>query len=301
MATAVIAQRYLLGDDAAAADRLRVLDAVYGRSSRALLERMLDECGRGFSAPTFAAKSDAQSGRGAEAPPTFQTALHCADIGCGTGLMTLAMGERVGRGGNVAGVDRADFFVEEARRAAVERGLANAEFFTGDAAEPPLTAGKFHLVYARCVLSHLADPLRVLRAMTRLARPGGVVAVEDIDCGGVFAHPEAPALMRHLEFYQRVLRRHGGDPLMGRKLPRLCRKAGLTDVRFEIVTPAEPQEPVKRLYPLTLACLKPAVVEAKLASPDDVDAIVAELHALANDPTETMSSTPMVQVWSKKP
>jgi hypothetical protein len=57
---------------------------------------------------------------------------------------------------------------------------------------------------------------------------------------------------------------------------------------------------VKRLYPMTLACLKPAIVEARLATPAEVDALVAELRALADDPNETMSSTPMVQVWARK-
>jgi SAM-dependent methyltransferase len=158
----------------------------------------------------------------------------------------------------------------------------------------------FDLVYSRCLLSHLSDPLGALRAIVGLARPGGCVVVEDIDCGGVFAHPDAPALMRHLDLYQKVMRLHGGDPLMGRKLPRLCRQAGLSDVHFEIVTPTEPAEAVKRLYPMTLACLKPAIVEARLATPAEVDALVAELRALADDPNETMSSTPMVQVWARK-
>jgi len=264
--------RYLLGDDIVAAQRLRVLDEVYGRTSRVLLGRA-----------------------------GLRAGWRCADIGCGMGLVAMAMAERVGEAGRVVGVDRIESFIEEAQRASAERGLGNVEFIAGDAAVPPLTAGEFDLVYARCMLSHLADPLRALRAMARLARPGGVVVVEDIDCGGVFAHPEAAALMRHLDLYQRIMRLHGGDPLMGRKLPRLCRKAGLADVHFEIVTPAEPQEPVKRLYPMTLACLKPAIVEAKLAAADAVDSLVAELHAFANDPTETMSSTPMVQVWSKRP
>ena len=303
MPPSAVVQRYLLGNDAAAAERLRVLDAVYGATSRALLERV-----------------------------SLRVGWQCADIGCGTGLVTLALAEHIGRNGRVVGVDQTEFFLDEARRAAAERKLDNVEFVMGDAQSltarssdcshrreeaecssridattnpPPHVGGydsaSFDLVYARCLLSHLSDPLRALQAMMRLARQDGWVVVEDIDCGGVFAHPDAPALMRHLDLYQKVMRLHGGDPLMGRKLPRLCRKAGLADVHFEIVTPTEPQEPVKRLYPMTLACLKPAIVEAKLATADDVDALVAELHAFANDPTETMSSTPMVQVWSKRP
>ncbi|MBM3890195.1 MAG: methyltransferase domain-containing protein [Verrucomicrobia bacterium] len=359
MPPSAAAQRYLLGDDAAAAERLRVLDAVYGVSSRALLDRTLNECGWGLSAPTIqvaqasslrtmmtpqAGSLRHSKGRGAEAPPTFRTGLRCADIGCGTGLVALAIAERVGKSGRVVGVDQAEFFLDEARRAAAERGLDNVEFVTGDACalataevwspgfsrqtlsaasdgfavsesflrhrSAPAKAGtpnlselpaSFDLIYSRCLLSHLSDPLRALQAMTCLARPGGCVVVEDIDCGGVFAHPEATALMRHLDLYQKVMRLHGGDPLMGRKLPRLCRQAGLTDVHFEIVTPTEPAEAVKRLYPMTLACLKPAIVGAALATPAEVDALVAELQSLADDPNETMSSTPMVQVWARKP
>jgi hypothetical protein len=146
----------------------------------------------------------------------------------------------------------------------------------------------------------LAEPLRALQAMAALARPGGCVVIEDIDCGGVFAHPEAPALMHHLDLYQRIMRLNGGDPLIGRKLPRLCRKAGLTDVRFAVVSPSEPREAVKRLYPLTLACLKPAIVEAKLATANEVDALAAELDVIANDPSVTLSSCPMVQVCARK-
>jgi len=116
----------------------------------------------------------------------------------------------------------------------------------------------------------------------------------------VFAHPEAPALMRHQDLYQRVMRLNGGDPLIGRKLPRLCRKTGLTDVRFKVVSPAEPREAVKRLYSLTLACLKPAIIESKLATTDEVDALVAELNAMADDPATTVSSCPMVQIWARK-
>jgi len=263
--------QYILGTDSTAAQRLRVLDEVYHQTTVALLDRA-----------------------------GLRDGWRCADIGCGTGLVTLTMAEHVGAGGRVIGVDEAGTFVDEARQSAAEHKLKNTEFISGDAYSPPLPSAQFNLVYARCLLSHLDEPLRALQTMTALARPGGSVVVEDIDCGGVFAHPETPALMRHLNLYQRAMRLHGGDPLMGRKLPRLCRKTGLTNVRFEIVRPAEPLEPVKRLYPLTLACLKPAIVESKLATAAEVDALVAELNAMADDPAAKVSSCPMVQVWARK-
>ena len=263
--------QYTLGTDFAAAQRLRVLDEVYHQTTWALLERA-----------------------------GLREGWHCADIGCGTGLVTIAMAGHVGTAGRVIGVDEAGAFIDIARQSAAERKLKNAEFVSGDAYAPPLPSAQFDLVYARCLLSHLDEPLRAIQAMTVLARPSGCVVIEDIDCSGVFAHPKAPALMRHLDLYQRVMRLHGGDPLIGRKLPRLCRKTGLTGVRFEVVSPSEPLEPVKQLYPLTLACLKPAIVEAGLSTAREANALIAELNAKVDDPDVTFPSCPMVQVWARK-
>lgn len=262
--------QYILGTDSAAARRLRVLDEVYGQSTQTLLERA-----------------------------GLREGWQCADIGCGTGLVTLAMAERVGPTGRAIGVDEARGFIHDAHHAAAVNKLWNAEFVPGNASAPPLPSAQFDLVYARCLLSHLDEPLRALQAMATLARSGGCIVIEDIDCGGVFARPKAPALMRHLDLYQRVMRRHGGDPLAGRKLPRLCREAGLTDVRVQVVAPSEPRGPIKRLYPLTLACLKPAIVESGLATAGETDALIAELHAMADDPTVMLSSCPMVQIWAR--
>jgi ubiquinone/menaquinone biosynthesis C-methylase UbiE len=267
-----VAPRYLLGTDAAAARRLCVLDEVYRRTTRALLERA-----------------------------GLRPGWHCADIGCGTGCVATAMAETVGDTGRVTGVDEASAFVDAARQSAVERRLGNISFVAGSAYAPPLPSAQFDLIYARCLLSHLNEPLRALQAMIALARPGGWVVVEDIDCGGVFAQPKAPALMRHLDLYQRVMRRHGGDPLIGRKLPRLFRQAGLTGVQFDVVAPSEPREAVKRLYPLTLSCLQPAIVEAGLATAAEVSALIATLETAAADPAAQFSSCPMVQVWARRP
>ena len=264
----------MLGDDYVAADRLRVLDAVYGVTSRALLE------GAGL-----------------------REGMTCVDVGCGTGWMTLAIATKVGPAGHTVGVDKAGLFLEQAQQyVADDPAIAkeSVSFVHGTADDLPLVPSSFDFIYARCLLSHLTDPLRALTKMAALARPGGIVCVEDIDCGGVFAHPETPALMRHQALYQSVTRRYGGDPLMGRKLPRLYRKAGLSDVKFQIVRPTEPADAVKRLYPLTLACLKPAIVDATLASAAEVDSIIAQLHALADEPTRKMTATPMVQVWARK-
>ncbi len=262
---------YVLGESNTEAERLLVLDAVYGETSRVWLRRA-----------------------------GLREGWRCADLGCGPGHIAFWLAEQVGTSGHVTGVDCAKLFVNLARESAHQRGLSHALFVEGDGSAPPLPNSTFDLVYSRCLLSHLPDPLAVLQRMAALAKPGSAIVVEDIDCGGGFAHPESPARMRHLELYQAIVRHHGGDPLLGRKLPRLFRAAGLIEIHVEIVTPIEPVTAVKRLYPLTLAGLKPALVRAGLATNGELDALIADLHAMADDPAKTVSSCPLVQVRARK-
>ncbi|RWN94745.1 methyltransferase domain-containing protein [Mesorhizobium sp.] len=81
----------------------------------------------------------------------------------------------------------------------------------------PWPADKAALVYARFVLTHLADPERLLeRAWDRLL-PGGAIVTEDIDYGSQFCDP--PARLRPLRLlYVEAARWRGADPFIGRSL-----------------------------------------------------------------------------------
>ncbi|MGH8906661.1 MAG: hypothetical protein ACRD0K_09125 [Egibacteraceae bacterium] len=68
-----------------------------------------------------------------------------------------------------------------------------------------------------------------------LARVSGVVVIEDVDFGGAFCHPADPAVQRFGALHQQLIRRRGGDPEIGRRLPLMLQDAGLTRTGFEIV------------------------------------------------------------------
>jgi hypothetical protein len=57
--------------------------------------------------------------------------------------------------------------------------------------------------------------------MRDAARPGGVVAVEDLDTATLRAVPPAPALDRLAAVYAATVRRHGGDACIGPRLPAM--------------------------------------------------------------------------------
>ena len=97
-----------------------------------------------------------------------------ADLGCGTGTLSLLLVED---GYAVDGVDLSPAMV---RRATTKVGtFPGTSFVVGDAADPPLAEGAYDVVLCRHVLWTLPDPAAALARWVRLLAPHGrVVLVE---------------------------------------------------------------------------------------------------------------------------
>lgn len=231
-----------------------------------------------------------------------QPGWRVADLGCGpVGILEL-LAERVGPTGSVVGLDQAAQTVALARAFVAGQGLTNVRVEEGDAGATGLPRASFDLVHARLVLCHTPDPQRILTEMVALIRPGGMVAVQDIDATASFCEPPHPAYETLMNAYQALLHEQGQDARIGRRLFGLLRSAGLADVdmiaRSQVLragTGAQAQLPniirsvgarlVARGY-FTEAALvaQLADLEAHLAAPDTI----------------TLTAT-MFQAWGHKP
>ncbi len=99
------------------------------------------------------------------------------DVACGPGFLTLAFAVRCA---DATGIDATDALLEIARRNAVERGIANVRFESGDATALPYADGQFDIVVCRAAFHHFPNPARVLAEMCRVVRAGGTVLVADL-------------------------------------------------------------------------------------------------------------------------
>ena len=124
----------------------------------------------------------------------------------------------------------------------------------------------YDLVYARFVLQHLSRPVDVLRAMWAAVRVGGVLVVEDADFEGSFCDPPHNGFAFWVEAYQRVLERHGGDPLMGRKLHRYFTDAGIPEPSVGVVQNVHRTGEAKMLPHSTVEATAEAIVAEGVAT-----------------------------------
>jgi SAM-dependent methyltransferase len=207
----------------------------------------------GWGAPLYAHALDA-----ADVGP--ETSM--LDLGCGTGEFAAAA---VARGARVVGVDSDPTAVKIAREA-----VGAARFEVGDAHDlGPVRAlgGPFAVVAAMQLLTHVTNPLRVLREAARVAAPGGVIVAsvwgreEECDVG-LLGQALAPWVPQ-----RRVPSgRPSGPPTLGDpdRVRKLAWLAGLAVVGVdEVVCPFDYPDEAALIDPLLASMIgRTAVVRA---------------------------------------
>lgn len=162
--------------------------------------------------------------------PELRAGQSVLDVGCGPGTITADLAAAVAPGGQVTGVDASEDILGPARAVAAERRLDNVRFAAADVHALDFPDDSFDVVHAHQLLQHVGDPVRALREMRRVCRPGGVVAARDSDYAAMTWYPHLPALDDWLDLYRRVARANGGEPDAGRRLHVWAREAGFADV-----------------------------------------------------------------------
>jgi 2-polyprenyl-3-methyl-5-hydroxy-6-metoxy-1,4-benzoquinol methylase len=165
--------------------------------------------------------------------------MRCLDLGCGGGDVTLQLATSVGPLGQVIGIDMDETKLDLGQQTAKRLGLGNVQFRRLNVHDW-IEESQYDCIYSRFLLTHLADPLRVLRQMLRAVRPGGLVVIEDIDFGGHFCHPPCAGFDAYVRLYRTAAARQGADADIGPKLYGMLLDAGArgegqrrpADVRF---------------------------------------------------------------------
>jgi SAM-dependent methyltransferase len=222
----------------------------------------------------------------------------CLDLGCGPAGITVLLSARVGATGRVVGLDADPVFIDHGRRSAA----ANTEFAQGDAYGAALPAGSFDLVHLRFVASTAGEPQKLLREAMRLAKPGGIVALQEPDMATLDCYPAHPAWDALRAALIGAFAAVGSNISLGRELFALARAAGLGDVQYRpFLVGVRSGDPIVDYLPSTVESLRGTVLGHRLMTESALDAALASCRAHLADPGTVFTMYTVVQIWGRTP
>jgi ubiquinone/menaquinone biosynthesis C-methylase UbiE len=212
------------------------------------------------------------------------------DIGCGQGNTTRLLANVLAPASCI-GVDFDEGLVAYA--STQSDNPTTVSFRQGDATQLAFPDATFDIVFCRFLLIHMSDPVRVIREMLRVAKPGGFVIAFEADFAYEIAYPAEPALAILNKIWQGLFQ----DPSCGRKLVSYFRAAGAREIQSGAAIQLEHDATtLKRVYRLTGAATAPAAVAKGVITETEAREMIAGLTRLEDDAASVMMRFP--DVWA---
>jgi ubiquinone/menaquinone biosynthesis C-methylase UbiE len=191
-----------------------------------------DERARTWDTPERRARAEAVADVIRAAVP-LNREMRAIEVGAGTGLLGLALAAEVGE---LVLADPSAGMLEVAREKLAAEGHGHVSAIHLDLVADPPPEPPFDLVVSLLVLHHLPDTGVALRSIRALLRPGGWIAIADLETeDGSFHRADAEGIHHH-----------GFDP---DRLAAMARDEGFVDVE---VRPATVIERENGTFPLLL-------------------------------------------------
>ena len=158
------------------------------------------------------------------------------DLGCGPGLWTHLLAEKVKPNGRVVGLDFTPDLINYAVENLKKDPLSDIiEFRKDDFYDASFDNDTFDLVFFSNCFAYVKDYFKIIEEMKRVTKKGGRIAAKDFDGGLFIAHPIEPQLsLKILAAAAQALKENPLEPpfdnFTGRKLHGLFLQAGLKDI-----------------------------------------------------------------------
>lgn len=108
----------------------------------------------------------------------LRTDMRALEYGCGTGLVSVLLAPRLG---HIVAADVAPAMLDVLDAKCRQAGLTHIETRRLDLTADPVPAERFDLIFSSMTLHHIEDVPAVLAALASLLKPGGWLALADLD------------------------------------------------------------------------------------------------------------------------
>jgi SAM-dependent methyltransferase len=216
--------------------------------------------------------------------------MHLLDCGCGQGSLTLDLAKLLPQGA-VTGIDLEPAQIQAAQAGVTEAGITNTQFQVANIYALPFPAASFDAVFANSVLEHLKHPLKALKEMRRVLKPGGILGVQDPDYHTILLEPSTPLLRKFITLYRKVHQYNGGSPHYAPRQRQLLAKLGCVRTEGYTLAPCwANQEATQWIFTtawkdlLSDTNFRNTVLQRGWATPAELEAMPVELQRWAERP-----------------
>lgn len=188
----------------------------------------------------------------------IQTGSFIVDAGCGPGLWSPLLAEATGNTGRILGIDIAAEALITAQKRSITAWYRHFTHYKRALLEQiPVQPGEVDFIFSANVSQYLPDPVTTFAAMGRALKPGGRLAIKDIDFGRFRFYGIDPALQERVLqarlLWEQVRVQNGfsfEDSWVGPRLAGYLQRAGFTDIRVQTypIVRAAPLPPDYRFY-----------------------------------------------------
>lgn len=229
------------------------------------------------------------------------------DLGTGAGDVALLAAEVVGPGGSVVGIDHNPVILETAQRRARAAGHPNVTFLEGDI-RTIVVDDDFDALVGRAIISHVREPVEILRHFLSSVRPGGVAAFSSYDFTiPGFAYPPSPLNTAAFRWIAQAGTYGGMDMEAAIKLHQIfCDSGWGVPQMFVDVHLGGDREFVQELtsyWADTIRSLLPLLVRGGFASEEEIgiETLAARWCEEILAQGGMIRSYPFVSAWARKP
>ena len=224
------------------------------------------------------------------------------DLGSGLGDVSMLAAGLVGPTGEVVGIERDAASIALAKARAVAASLHNITFINTDVSE--IAADKpFDAAVGRFILMFVSDPVAVLRSVTRLVRPGGVVVFQEPSWAAMLAlGARFPLWSGVLSCIRETFSRAGINTELGLALHRLFQQVGLPVPQMRLETLLGADARLTRIMVDLLFSLRPLAERHRVSLNDlgDFATLNERVHHEIVASKTVVSVVPIVSAWSHK-
>jgi amino acid adenylation domain-containing protein len=177
------------------------------------------------------------------------------------------------------------FLVNILQQNSVDKGKKLFEVRHASIYDTRLPDNYFDFAITRLVIEHLQEPLKGLQEIYRILKPGGklVIVSNDFDYH-LLTFPSIPELDVMYKAYCKSRFSEGGNPLIGRLIPKYLRREKFTNIRFEIINVHSELEGDRALLQAENVNISKSLVNEGFMTKDTLDSLATKWYEMLQDP-----------------